>query len=538
MWNPFPLRLRSITVITEAGAVLNPFSIGPAVAHSSYLWPLLASAPPGVPRGLRAGLALGSMAALVVTVLTMRQVLRRLGHDGATASLAAGLAVVAGPLALYGTRAYLGSHLLTALFSAVFLLAGLRWLDAGRTRDALLMGVAGGLLVITRWQDVLLLVLLVPAVLSCLRAPGGDAGRLWRRLGLAGLVFAAAVSCQLLAWHVQYGAWLVMPQGYGFMQWTRPLAAPFLLSTYHGLLPWAPAFALGLAAAPFARIASGHARALRWGAGLAILFTVYTCAAVSDWYGGESYGPRRLSTLAPLAAVGLASLLAPLRPRARVLAAVAVVAWTTFTLTALVSRYDDLSVAFGGAPSRWHPTGEVSGARWIDRPGEWPRMLRPGFSFSDRPRNPDRLVGLAATAVVFVATWAGWRALSRSARLQQLAVAAACVWLVAAAAFLAFAVTPSGPANVAWRAVVADEPVAPGALSAPGLADAARVIAAAHAVERGESARAQALLQGLAAPSAVHVHLRDLEAAAADPRIAADLRALRAGWRLSLPGGP
>ena len=228
---------------------------------------------------------------------------------------------------------------------------------------------------ITRWQDVLLLVLLVPAVPSW--PPRSRRPMRGRRLarprpGLARLP-GHGVACQLLAWHVQYGPWLVMPQGCGYMLWTRPLAAPFLLSTYHGLLLWAPAFALGLAAAPFARIASGHGRAWLWGAGPAILFTVYTCAAVSDWYGGESYGPRRLSTLAPLAAVGLASLLAPLRPRARVLAAVAVVAWTIFTLTALFSRYDDLSVAFGGAPSRWHPTGEVSGARWIDRPGEWPR---------------------------------------------------------------------------------------------------------------------------------------------------------------------
>ena len=257
------------------------------------------SAPPGIPHGLRGALALGSMACLIVTVLAMRQSLRRLGFAEATANLAAGLAVVAGPLALYGTRVYLGSHLLSALFASVLLLAGLRWLADGRERDALLMGVSGGLLVITRWQDVLWLVVLVPAAWSSLRARDGLAPRRWRGLGLAALAFAAAVSCQLLAWRIQYDAWLVMPQGPAYMQWTRPALAAFLLSTYHGLVPWAPVFALGLLAAPFARLASVHARALRWGAALAVVLVVYACAAVADWWGGESYGPRRLASLSP-----------------------------------------------------------------------------------------------------------------------------------------------------------------------------------------------------------------------------------------------
>lgn len=523
LWNPFPLRLRLLTTVTDEGALLNTFSIGPAVFHSSYLWPLVSSAPPGVPRGLRGALAVASMACLVATVLAMRATLRRIGHDPATASLAAGLAVLAGPLALYGTRVYLGSHLLTALFTALFLLAGLRWLDGARPRDALLAGVAAGLLTITRWQDVLLLVLLAPLVLPRLASGGDEARRRWLGLGLAGLAFAIAVACQLLAWHLQFDRWLVMPQGPGYVQWTRPRLAPFLFSTYHGLLPWAPAFALGLAAAPFARRAPAG---LRVGAALAVALSVYTCACVADWYGGESYGPRRLSSLAPVAAIGLAALLAPLARWARVAATVVVGAWAVFTLTALVSGFDDLSAALGGSPSRWHPTGVVSG-HWIDRPGEWPRMLRPGFSFSDRPRTPDRVVGLAAAGAVFVGTLGAWHALARSPRLQRVAVTGGAAWLAVAAGFLAVAVRPSRPALAPWRAVVTDGPAAPESFDAPGLADAARAVAAAHAFQRGDAPRAQALLDAIRAPAALHVNRRDLEAAAADPRTAVDLRALR-----------
>ena len=533
LWSPFPRRLRSITETTDEGLLHNTFSIGPAVAHSSYAWPVIAAAPPGIPRGLRSTLALGSMACLVLTVLAMRQVLVRLGYGDATASLAAGLAIVAGPLALYGTRTYLGSHLLAAFFISILLLAGLRWLDHARPRDALLLGVAGGLLVITRWQDLLLLVLLVPAVFVRLVAKDASAGRRRLGLGLAAIMFAVAVSSQLLAWHVQYGTWLTMPQGPGYMRWDQPQLVAFVASTYHGLVPWMPAYALALLAAPFARLSTPDARALRLGVAAAIGLAVYASAVAVDWYGGESYGPRRLSSLAPLAAIGFASLLDRLATWARVLATLVVVSWAAFTLTAFVSGHDDLSVVFGAEPSRWHPTDVASrGGHWIDRPGEWPRMLRPGFSFSDRPRARDRVIGLAATAVVFAAAWGAWRALARSARLQRATVAAACAWLAFGAAFLAWGVAPAGGANAAWRTAIADREVPPDAWKAPGLADAARVVAAAHAYQRGEEERARQLLDALDAPSAVHVDLRDLAGATADPGASADLRALREGRTL------
>ena len=165
-------------------------------------------------------------------------------------------------------------------------------------------------------------------------------------------------------------------------------------------------------------------------------------------------------------------------------------------------------------------------------------MLRPGFSFSDRPRHADRLVGLATTAAVFAAVLAAWRAAARSPRLQRFAVVAAAAWLLVAAGFLALAVPRNGPANAAWRTVVTDGSMAPEMLGAPGLADAARVVAAAHALERGDGARARALLEAIREPAAVHVSLRDLESAAADPRAAADLQALRSGPRPPLPAVP
>jgi hypothetical protein len=94
-------------------------------------------------------------------------------------------------------------------------------------------------------------------------------------------------------------------------------------------------------------------------------------------------------------------------------------------------------------------------------------------------------------------------------------------------------VRPSAPTFAAWRAVVTDQPAAPGAVSAPGLADAARAVGAAHAFDRGDVGHARAILGAMSSPAAAHVTLRDLEAAVADPRTATDLRALRATGHLA-----
>jgi len=55
---------------------------------------------------------------------------------------------------------------------------------------------------------------------------------------------------------------------------------------------------------------------------------------------------------------------------------------------------------------------------------------------------------------------------------------------------------------------------------------------AAHAYQLGDEERARQLLDALDAPSAVHVDLRDLAGATADPGASADLRALREGRTL------
>ena len=105
--NPSPDKLRALTTTTESGALLNTFSIGPALLHSSYTWPFLMAARRPVLERLRIPLALGSMAFLLLTAFATDAFLRRLGLEPDAAELATGLAILGGPLALYGTRSYL-----------------------------------------------------------------------------------------------------------------------------------------------------------------------------------------------------------------------------------------------------------------------------------------------------------------------------------------------------------------------------------------------------------------------------------------------
>jgi hypothetical protein len=489
---PLTERLRSVTTIVDSGAIQNTFSVGFAVLHGAYAWPYVIRSEERIGQGLRRLLALGSLGLLVVTVLAMVRLCEEWGFEPEAARFATAVAVVGGPLALYGTRLYLNSHLPGAFFATLVLL-GLARLGSGGSRSAwAATGLAAGLLVINRWQDLVLLAVGLPLVVGWARREGGlhrpAAGEL--ALGAAG--FAGVAALQALAWRAQFSSWLLVPQGKGYVSWTVPHIAPFLLSTWNGVLPWAPGLALGLALAPFlpARFETAGVRALRAGFLLALLLTVYVSATPRDWWGGVSFGPRRLASLTPLAALGLAGLFERLRRPLRLWLAVPFLAWGVLASSAFLSHFDDLSVLFRGVPGPFNPQppSAYEGRDWID---DWGPLhtLKPGFTFTDAPGNVDRLWGLAACAVVFgLATWA-WRLVVRSSGLRLVLLAGAVAWVVVCGMWLAFAVHPNGERNAWWRAVVLDEPrPSPAPALPPGAVAAQDLVVAVHALEAGDEA--------------------------------------------------
>ncbi|MCU0242526.1 MAG: hypothetical protein MUF51_08900, partial [Vicinamibacteria bacterium] len=245
---PLDGKLQMLVKISDSGALLNVFSIGPAVLNASYTWPLLVRAAPPVSFALRVALAVGSMAMLVLLALALIALLKRMGFTRGIARVAAVLSIALGPLALYGTRVTLASHLPSALCAALFLLCCVTWLQTSAPRHAAALGLTAGMLCITRWQEVVLVLAVIPAVAAFVLQNGPLRRR--RLLGAAWALsaFALPIGVQLAAWRVQFGSALLIPQGGGFMRWHDPAIVPLLLSTYHGLLPWMPGFAIGLIA--------------------------------------------------------------------------------------------------------------------------------------------------------------------------------------------------------------------------------------------------------------------------------------------------
>ncbi|HVO12413.1 MAG TPA: hypothetical protein VMX54_16840 [Vicinamibacteria bacterium] len=517
---PSPLlnRLRMLTGIVGTGALANTFSIGPAFLHASYSWPLLLGARPS-PLVLRATLACGALGLLVVTVLAMVSFCERMGASRGTARVASVLAVALGPLAIYGTRCTLDSHLPSAAAAALLCASFAAWLDTAAPRHALAAGLSAGLLAATRWQELVFVLALAPAAVACvMRGHGSRRERsLGAVLGVAG--FGLVVSLQLLAWRIQFGSPLLIPQGGGYLHFADPALLPFLFSTYHGLLPWAPGFALGLAALLLVRPGVDlHHRLFVRGAQCLVPVALYLSACPSDWWGGASYGPRRLSALAPLVALGLAHALALLRrPLVRVAVVSALCAWAVFVTTAYLSDFDDLGVVLTRATSRWNPRplAAYQGAHWIDHMPTWPRILRPGFTFSDRPRLPDRILGITAAVVIVAAVTATWSVVRRSRRAQRLVVSLGLAWSLSSVAWLA-RLPPNTAADAAWLRVVTAPDGCDAPLAVPsGMEDARHLVCAARAVRQQDENALRRHLASISRPEALGVSEDAVRAAVA-----------------------
>ncbi len=212
---------------------------------------------------------------------------------------------------------------------ALTLHQALTWVESRRPRNAAALGLAAGLACVNRWQDavVVLPILLAAAVVAA------RSGSPWR-LGAAIVAGAATLAgaCQLLAWWVQFGTPFLIPQGGGYLRWLSPAVIPLVFSSYHGLLPWAPGLAIGVVA-----LALGLRARNRWllvAAAIGSVLAIYVSACPEDWWGRDSFGPRRLASLAPIAAIGLGLLLQRLTTGPRVLLALLLCVWATVTISA------------------------------------------------------------------------------------------------------------------------------------------------------------------------------------------------------------
>ncbi|HVT19410.1 MAG TPA: hypothetical protein VHQ90_24935 [Thermoanaerobaculia bacterium] len=375
-----PELLAFLTTTQPGGGLDNVFSIGPAVLWS----PAYVAALPwresrgslgmagAVPRrwdaAQLAALHLLSLALLVAVAWCLWRLLEAAGScpgqgprpasgvvPAATAALLLGT-----PLAVYGPALYTMAHLPSAA-AVCLLLAGVSWLDREpRPLPALMAGAALGLVFLMRWQDAVFALLLGVPLAPLVPLPGrrrGDPRRLAALLGMAAAGALAVAALQLHGWRLERGAWLTVPQGEEFLRWGSPDVADFLLAGRSGLLAWSPVFALGAAGL----LLPWRSRLpARWRlAALAVLAAeVYVNAAAQDWWGGHSFGARRMTSCVPLLALGLGNLACLGAAAGRRWAGAALVAlllafaiWGCFVANLYWQGVNDLSLVVRGAPS-------------------------------------------------------------------------------------------------------------------------------------------------------------------------------------------
>jgi hypothetical protein len=168
-------------------------------------------------------------------------------------------------------------------------------------RRACHLGLACGLVALTRWADVL--ICLLPA---CDWLPRLRVRAEWRRLPLEWATFALALvlafSPQMIVWWRLYGSPLTVPQGRAFFS-SSPAYDTVLFSPLHGLFSWSPLLYLAL-------VGLGWFCARRPLQGLAALAFIaaltHTTASVIDVGGGSAFGARRFDATLPLFGLGLA----------------------------------------------------------------------------------------------------------------------------------------------------------------------------------------------------------------------------------------
>lgn len=230
-------------------------------------------------------------------------------------------ALLALALAWLGTSAVAYTHLHPSLSHAcdlfavsVFLSLVFTTRSSPRTAAWLVWGLAGGLLITVRPQNLVFMIL--PAMDLWMiewSRPGGNVGRRLLRTLARGTLFALGLLIgfipQMLAWRVIFGRWLIHAYAvdpansfdFRCLAFLRVLFSPL-----HGLFTWTPVVLLAvLGLGWLARKDRGLAIRLS----LAFLLQVYVVGSWSQWWAGASFGNRFFVGSTPIFTLGLGALI-------------------------------------------------------------------------------------------------------------------------------------------------------------------------------------------------------------------------------------
>ncbi|MBT4277753.1 hypothetical protein HOD96_03365 [Candidatus Falkowbacteria bacterium] len=198
------------------------------------------------------------------------------------------------------------SHALSFFSVSGFLYFFIKYKNSFDRNNFLIIGFWLGLAMLVRWQNLLFAALPVVWILWQQKIV------IKNRLRLLFYFFTSAFvvfSPQLLMWKYLYGSFLVAPQGGKFFDLFNPHFVKFLFSGYHGFFVWHP-FLLFSVLGLFFYIKKNKKLAVLFL--LTLFLQIYMNSALSDWFGGGSFGARRMISSIFILAIGLTFIMSQL----------------------------------------------------------------------------------------------------------------------------------------------------------------------------------------------------------------------------------
>lgn len=472
--NDVGIRIRTVSVLRPEGVLISAFSIGPGLFYGIPMIPAYAAGiePNGI--GFRRTATVWAGFFLILLFIGLDRILRMLDAKPFERYLAIAAAVFATPFIEYGFRFYMSSHFTATLTATLSILFWMMWLREPRHDLAWAAGLASGWLVITRWQAAAFLGLLaLPILLRMLEdgRPTESGGNALLRRRIAGLVIAVvsavlAVAVQCAVWKLHYGAWIDRPVDENFMNWSMPQAIPFLFSGYHGLIPWAPGIVIGWLGLVLMGFFNRDRvmRWLAWSFAAGMLVQVYVCASTWDWWGGSSYGPRRMTFLLAPVAIGWTFIIRKIPKFWSILLALLAVGWGLFTVCSFYEGVDDLTLLFTARPDAWRPLARepvpegMAAERWQHWKNAYYKRLKSDFRLTEDKRLSHQrqgtliLAGLMAGAALLV------RLLARNRRARLAVLAGVTVYLGFVLTYMLIVFPSNLPWHRHWAAVVRGQP--------------------------------------------------------------------------------
>jgi hypothetical protein len=248
---------------------------------------------------------LSSAAGVAGLVLTYRWVARRTGRRIAFAAISLMLWASGLPMFLFLWHGW--THTYSLFGVSMFLLQRDRLLELPRPSVGAwcVLGLTAGLLCLVWPVNGLILSLSAGDLLAGIRRYGGRVVSVWSVALAAGVLLGFVP--QLAGWYGATGQWGGTYGRVGdYFQWSNPQLLPLLFSwAQHGLFTWHPVFVPA-----FLGLLLGRDRPLGLALGVWVVVEIYVLSCWSVWWTGIGFGNRFFLNLLPVAALGLAQLLA------------------------------------------------------------------------------------------------------------------------------------------------------------------------------------------------------------------------------------